>query len=68
MKLRYRTIKKPPVSGRITLEQAAQAVRAVQEEEALKPSKSKLQKRGRSTGSRITRKTAAEGIKAGRKA
>jgi hypothetical protein len=47
MKLRYRTIKKPPVSGRITLEQAAQAVRAVQEEEALKALKSKLKNRRR---------------------
>jgi len=60
MKLRYRTIKKPPVSGRITLEQAEQAVRAVQREEALKLSKSKLSKRGLNIGSRITRKAAAK--------
>jgi hypothetical protein len=66
MRLRYRTIKEPPVSGRVTISQVEQAVRALQQQEALKSSKSKLQKRSRNTG--IARKTAAKGTRAGKKA
>jgi len=60
MRLRYRTIKVPPDTGRVTVRQVEQAVRALQQEEALKSSKSKLQKRGQSAGSRITKKAAAK--------
>jgi len=69
MRLRYRTIKKPAVEGRITFSQAEQAVLALQEQETLKSSRSKLQKGSRGIGSRITtRKTAAKGTRAGKKA
>ncbi len=68
MRLRYRTIKEPPVSGRLTIRQAEQAVRALQEREALKSSKPTLQKRNRSEGSSITRKKAAKGTKPNKKA
>jgi len=57
MRLRYRTIKVPPDTGRVTVRQVEQAVRALQQEEALKSSKSKLQQRGQSTGSRITKES-----------
>jgi len=62
MKLRYRTIKDPPVSGRLTLEQAAQAVRAVQEEEARQALKAKFKNRSRGivAGSNRAPKVAAK--------
>jgi len=67
MRLQYRTIKVPPDTGtgRVTLKQAEQAVRALQQEEALKLSKSKLQKRGPNAGSRIKRKAAVKRTRAG---
>ena len=68
MQLRYRTIKDPPVSGRLTLKQAEQAVHAVQEREVLKSSKPKLQNRNRRTSASITRKTAARETKPNKKA
>lgn len=67
MRLRYRTIKEPPISGRLTLKQAEQAVRALQQREALKSSKSKLQKKKSGAGSSIVRKTAAKGARSNKK-